>query len=161
MAQAAIGYFKGEPNDYLLIYTGERLARAGAGLAFFYWRPSTTIVSVPTSTLDTPFIFNETTGNFQSVSVQGQLTYRIADPKRMASILNFSIDPATRAWTSTDPEKLAQRLVNVAQICTKHELLQLSLEDALRQAAPLAGKVLARVTAEPALSEMGVECAGL
>src|SRR5262245_30690291 len=146
MAQAGIiGYFKGEPNEYLLVYSGERLVRQGAGLAFFYWRPSTSIVSVPISTLDTQFIFNEATGNFQAVAVQGQVTYRIGDPKRMASILNFSLDPVTRAWTSNDPEKLAQRVVNVAQACTKDELLQLPLEEALRQAAPLAAKVLARM----------------
>jgi hypothetical protein len=161
MANSPIGYFKGEPTDYLLVYSGERLARAGAGLAFFYWRPSTSIVSVPTSTLDTQFIFNETTGNFQAVTVQGQMTYRIGDPKRMASILNFTIDPATRAWNSTDPEKLAQRIVNVVQVTTKDELLKLSLEDALRQAAPLAATVLARMQAEPALAEMGVECVAL
>jgi hypothetical protein len=156
-----IGYYKGEPTDYLLVYSGERLTRSGAGLAFYYWRPSTSIVSVPTSTLDTQFIFNETTGNFQAVTVQGQLTYRIADPRRMAAILNFTVDPATGAWTSNDPEKLAQRIVNVAQVFTKDELLQLPLEDALRQAAPLAAKVLARMQAEPALAEMGVECVGL
>src|SRR3972149_6936903 len=116
MAGSLIGYFKGEPTDYLLVYSGKRLAREGAGLAFFYWRPNTSIVSIPTSTIDVPFILNETTGNFQAVTVQGQLTYRIAQPKTTAAILNYSIDPATRAYKSEDPDKLAGRIVNVVQV---------------------------------------------
>jgi hypothetical protein len=116
---------------------------------------------VPTSTVDAQFIFNETTGNFQAVTVQGQLTYRIADPKRMASILNFGIEPEGGNWTSTDPDKLAQRIVNVVQVYTRDELLKLSLEDALRQAAPIATGVLAKIKSEPSLAEMGVECVGL
>ncbi len=33
-----VGYFKGEPTDHLPIFHGKKLARKGAGLAFYYWR---------------------------------------------------------------------------------------------------------------------------
>jgi len=39
-----VAYFKSEPTDYLLIFHGKKLARKGAGLAFYYWRASTSIV---------------------------------------------------------------------------------------------------------------------
>jgi hypothetical protein len=67
-------YFKSEPTDYLLVYRGKKLARQGAGLAFYYWRASTRIILIPISTADTPFIFKETSGNFQAVTVQGRFT---------------------------------------------------------------------------------------
>jgi regulator of protease activity HflC (stomatin/prohibitin superfamily) len=85
----------------------------------------------------------------------------VADPKRMASILNFAIDPGTGAWNSTDPDKLAQRIVNVVQVYTRDQLLKLPLEDALRQAAPIAAGVLSTVRAEASLAGMGVEVVGL
>jgi regulator of protease activity HflC (stomatin/prohibitin superfamily) len=156
-----INYFRGEPTDYLLVYRGRKLARKGAGLAFYYWRPSTSIVLIPTSTADTPFIFKETAGDFQAVTVQGHLTYRVVRPEATAAILNFSIDPRKKAYKSSDPDKLAQRIVDVVQVNTRSELLQLTLQDALRQSGSIAERVLARTKADSALAEMGVECAGL
>jgi hypothetical protein len=156
-----IGYYKADPTDYVLAYRGGRVARAGPGLAFFYWAPATSIASVPTSTIDTPFILNETTSNFQAVTVQGQLTYRITDPALMAGTLNFTIDPATRAYQSTDPEKLPQRLINAVQAHLRPELAGRSLEAALRQAADMAATVLDRLQADPAVAAMGVQCLGL
>jgi len=156
-----IGYYKSNPTDYVLVYHNGKVSLEGAGIAFFYWAPTTSIASIPTSTIDVPFILNETSGNFQAVTVQGQLTYHIADPKTMASILNFTIDPLSRGFISTDPDKLPQRIVNVIQAHLRAELLKLSLEDALRRSADISATVLAKIKAEPSLAAMGVECLNL
>src|SRR6476469_6764077 len=118
-------YFKAEPTEYVLAYSDGRVFQQGAGRAFWYWRPSASIVVMPVSTIDALFALNETTRNFQAVTVQGQVTYRIADPR-------------TRKYRSDDPAKLEARIVNVVQTYTRNELHQLSLEDALRAAEPLA-----------------------
>ena len=156
-----VGYFKGDPNDYVLAYANGRVARAGAGIGFLYWAPTTSIVSVPTSTQDAPFILNETTSNFQALTVQGQLTYRIVDPQRTAASLNFTLEPRKRAYRSSDPEKLPQRLINAIQAHLRPELGTLSLEEALRLAASLAANVLARLQTDPAVATLGVECLSL
>ncbi len=156
-----IGYYKGDPTEYVLSYRDGRVARAGPGIAFLYWAPATSIVSVPTSTQDAPFILNETTSTFQAITVQGQLTYRIADPQRTAASLNFTLEPRKRKYRSTDPEKLPQRLINAIQAHLRPELSSLSLEDALRLAASLAANVLARLQADPAVATLGVECLSL
>jgi regulator of protease activity HflC (stomatin/prohibitin superfamily) len=156
-----IGYFKGDPTDFVLAYRNGRVARAGTGIGFLYWAPTTSIVAVPTSTLDAPFILNETTSNFQALTVQGQLTYRIVDPARTTASLNFTLEPGTRAYRSTDPEKLPQRLINAIQAHLRPELSTLSLEEALRLAASLAARVLARLQSDPAVATLGVECLSL
>jgi len=158
---APFAYFKAEPTEYILAYTNGRIFRQGAGPAFWYWRPSASIVLVPLSTIDALFVLNETTGNFQAVTVQGQITYRIAEPQTIAGLLNFTIDPRTRQYLSEDPAKLSQRIVNVVQAHTRAELRQLALEDALRGADGLARTVLARIQEENALAAMGVECVSL
>lgn len=156
-----IGYFKSDPTDFMLVYSGGRARRAGAGLAGFYWAPTTSLVRIPIGTQDLPFILHEATGNFQTVTVQGQLTYRIARPRQMAETLNFTIHPATGAFVSTDPEKLAQRIVNAVQAQLRAQLAQLALDAALRRAAEIATAVLAAVQADPSLAAMGVECLNL
>lgn len=154
-------YFTSDPNEYILLYRNGKVRREGAGIAFLYWTPAASLASLPVGTVDLPFILNETTGNFQAVTVQGQLTYRIVAPKTTASILNYVIHPATRAHVSNDPEKLPQRIVNIVQTHLRAELLKLSLEDALRRATEIAATVLGLVVADPALAAMGVACLGL
>jgi regulator of protease activity HflC (stomatin/prohibitin superfamily) len=158
---ANLGFYKSDPNEYVLVYQGGRARHAGAGLAFFYWAPTTSIVSIPISTVDVPFILSETTGNFQAVTVQGQLTYRIANPGAMAAVLNFTIDPRTRAFVSTDPEKLAQRIVNAVQAQLRAALSSRALAEALKESAAIAAAALAGVQADPGLGAMGVECLNL
>lgn len=158
---ALFAYFKSEPTEYILAYSNGRIFRQGAGRAFWYWRPSTSIVLVPLSTTDALFVFNESTSNFQAVTLQGQITYRITDPQTISGLLNFTIDPRTRQYQSEDPAKLSQRIINVVQMQTRNELRQYSLEDALRSSEPLARTVLARIQEEQVLSAMGIECLSL
>src|SRR6185437_8141726 len=126
---ALYGYFKAEPTEYILASANGQIFREGAGRAFWYWAPRTSIVLVPISTTDGTFVFNEVTGNFQSVTLQGQLTYRITQPQVISRLLNFTINPRTRRYLSEDPDKLNQRIVNIVQMYTRNELQQLSLED--------------------------------
>ena len=83
-----IRFIKVQPTTYLLQYRRGRLVREGVGLSFFYYGPTTSLVAVPVASTDTPFIFQETTADFQSVTLQGQVTYRVSDAKRLASLLN-------------------------------------------------------------------------
>ena len=158
---AWLQYFKGEPTEYILAYSNGKVFRQGAGKAFWYWKHSTSIVLVPASTTDALFVLNEATGNFQAVTLQGQITYRIAQPETIAGLLNFTINPRTRQYLSDDPEKLNQRIVNIVQTLTRKELAGLSLEDALSSAEAMGRTVLAQMQQEPALAAMGVECLSL
>ncbi|HEX6777065.1 MAG TPA: SPFH domain-containing protein [Ktedonobacterales bacterium] len=158
---AWLQYFKGEPTEYILAYSNGKVFRQGAGKAFWYWKHSTSIVLVPASTTDALFVLNEATGNFQAVTLQGQITYRIAQPQTIAGLLNFTINPKTRQYLSDDPEKLNQRIVNIVQTLTRKELAVLSLEDALSSAEAMGRTVLAQMQQEPALAAMGVECLSL
>lgn len=152
-----IGYFKGQPTDYILKYTAGTVTKEGLGQAFFYMRYNTQIVAVPTSSVDSNFVFNEITNNFQEVTLQGQLTYRIRDPKKTAELLNFTIDPASRNHLTEDPEKLAQRIANIVQIETRSEIQQRTLEQTLREAQAIASVVQQRLQGSSALAALGVE----
>ncbi len=157
-----IRFYKAEPTEYVLLYQDGRVIQEGAGISFFYWQLINSIALVPVSTRDASFVFNEMTGNFQSVTVQGQLTYRISDPKKAAELLNFTVRQATlrqgMTHVSDDPEKLPQRIINAVQVHTRNELLRLPLEDALKQAEGLAKTVLGKIRESKILAEMGVEC---
>src|SRR5215470_19034054 len=101
-----IKFIKVQPTTYLLQYRGGKIAREGVGQSFFYYSPTTSLVAVPVASTDTPFIFQETTGDFQAVTIQGQVTYRVSDPKRLATLLNYTLGRDGESYVSEDPDKL-------------------------------------------------------
>src|SRR4051812_11350595 len=104
-----IAYMKAPPTSYVLHYKGGRVKREGAGLSFLYYAPTSTLVVVPVGSTDLPFVFNEFTADFQPATIQGQLTYRITDARRIAEVLDFSVK-GNGQYASEDPQKLKDRL---------------------------------------------------
>jgi len=152
-----IHYLKAGPTQYVIHYSNGRIRRAGAGLSFTYYEPTASIAVVPVASADAPFIFNEMTADFQPITVQGQLTYRVTDPQRVATLLDFSIKDGVDRYTSEDPDKLPQRLVNLAQVLTRAEVQTRPLRDAIPASDEIAGAVLARLGGSAALAALGVE----
>jgi hypothetical protein len=156
-----IGFFKGQPTEYIVEHVGGRVRREGPGLAFYYLQHRTQIVAVPVNSADANFVFNEFTSNFQAVTIQGQFTYRIHDPRCAAALLNFTIDPDRRAYISEDPERLPQRVASVIQMETRAEIQRRSLEETLGESAAIAAAVLQRVREGGLLEPLAVELLSL
>lgn len=156
-----IAFFKGQPTDYILKYVGGRVTKEGPGRAFYYLPHNTQIVVIPTSTRDASFVFNELTNNFQSVTLQGQFTYRIADPARAAALLNFAYDPRRQQYLAKDPESLPARIANIVQIETRREIQSRTLEETLRQSQEIAQAAAARIQGQALLATLGVELTSL
>ena len=151
-----IGYRKANPTDYVRHFSGGRLKREGTGLSFLYFTPSSSIVSVPLASANIPFAFNEPTADFQTLTVQGQLTYRIADPQRASSMLDFTLDSAGR-YSSDQYQKLPERLVYALQTLIRTEIQVLPLRDALVHGDALTARVLEQLKASPEVIQLGVE----
>jgi regulator of protease activity HflC (stomatin/prohibitin superfamily) len=156
-----ISYFKGQPSDYIIKYSGSRKTRAGQGLSFFYLQFNTQIVAVPTQSIDCTFVFNETSRDYQVVSVQGQLTYRISNPESAAELLNLSIDARTGRYKTEDLRVLGQRIVNTVQIATHEEIEKRTLEECIRDAQTISAAIAQRLTKDPTLESFGVELLGV
>ena len=155
-----LAYMKVSPTTYVLHYQGGRVRRQGPGLAFWFLRPISTIVAVPLASRDVPFAFNEVTADFQPVTLQGQLTYRVADPARLASLLDFSVR-TSGLYLCDDPEKVPDRLVQTAQTIGRAVVQRLSLRDALVSSDTIVGEVLALLRQSEAVRMLGVEVLGL
>src|SRR5580765_4410924 len=150
-----IRFIKVQPTTYLLQYRGGRIVRQGSGLSFFYYAPTTSLVSVPVGSSDIPFIFQETTGDFQAVTVQGQVTYRVGEPKRLAGMLNYTLEPSGRVYTTDDPEKLPERVIHVINVLARAELQKLTLRDAIRASDELVKAVKAGLIASEEITSLG------
>lgn len=155
-----VRYLKAEPTTHVLHYSGGRLVREGAGLSFFYFAPTAVIVKVPVGTRDVPFVFNEVTSDFQDVTIQGALTCRIRDAKKIAGLLDYSVDAAGR-YKSDDPGKLDERVVQQTQILARTFTQRQPLRQVLVSSDALIAEVLAGLQGSPAMDMLGIEVLGL
>jgi hypothetical protein len=151
-------YLKVSPTTFVMQFRNGRVKRQGAGLSFFHFAPTSTIVSVPLASSEVPFIFPDTTADFQAVTVQGHLTFRVADPARLAAVLDYSL--VGESYTSDDPTKLPALLSQRAQAATRAEIQARPLRLALVEADAIAARVLAVLNQSPDLAALGVEVLG-
>src|SRR6266850_304099 len=154
-------FIKVQPTTYLLQYRGGKITREGVGLSFFYYSPTTSLVAVPVASTDTPFIFEETTADFQAVTIQGQVTYRVGEPKRLAGLLNYTLTPNGQTYASEDPQKLPERVIHVLNVLARAELQKLPLREAIRASDELVNAVKTRLAAAEEITSLGLEVLGL
>ena len=123
-------FVKTAPTTHVMLFKNGKVHCEGAGLSFWYYGPTSTLVQVPLASVDVPFVFEQTSADFQTVTVQGQLSYRITDAKKLAALMDFSVTRGGR-YASSDPDKLNDRLIASARVLTSAMTLKLPLRDLL------------------------------
>jgi regulator of protease activity HflC (stomatin/prohibitin superfamily) len=152
-----VKFIKFQPTDYVLQYKNGQLVRSGAGLSFFYFTLNSSLIRIPISSVDVPFIFAEVTADFQEVTVQGQITYKIADPNKLSELLNFTLAADGKSYHSDDPQKLAQRLINNAQVLTRTCLKTIPLREVLKSSDALVNSLQKQLQQVHAITSLGIE----
>lgn len=149
------------PTTYVIQYRGGKAVREGVGLSFVWCTLTDTLAVIPVGSRELPFIYEEVTGDFQYVTVQGQVTFRVSDPGKMAEILNYTLKPSGVGYASDDPEKLEMRILNAARVLSRKELQELELKVALKGGDKLAAAVMKGLAATDEITSLGVEVMGL
>lgn len=149
-------YLKATPVTHVMQFRNGNVVRQGAGLSFFYYAPTNTVVQIPLASVDVPFVFNEVTADYQEATIQGDLTYHITSPEKVAQLLDFSVDPQGR-YKSDDPAKLSDRLIHAAQVSARAFTQQTPLRELLTRSDDLVLAVKKQVETNPTLAMLGVE----
>jgi regulator of protease activity HflC (stomatin/prohibitin superfamily) len=102
-------------------------------------------------------MFSEVTVDFQEVTIQGQLTYRIADPAKTAKMLNHTVNNNSVSYITDDPRKLPERLINLALVATKSAMKSLPLKKALASGDIFATSIFNSLGADAMVADLGVE----
>jgi len=151
-----IRYIKFDSMTYVIHYTNGKPNKQGRGLAFFYLSFNSSIAAIPMGSNDLPFIFNEMTNDYQEITIQGQITYKIKSPTQLAEILDFTVDQRG-IYKKNDIEKLNQRIINEAQTATSSFIHELSLKAAIRAAKSIQDKILEGLQNSQAIAMLGIE----
>jgi regulator of protease activity HflC (stomatin/prohibitin superfamily) len=151
-----IQHIKFDSMTYVLHYKNGKIVREGRGLSFFYFAPNSSIVAIPMGSNDLPFIFNQTTSDYQTVSIQGQISYKVLNAKTLADNLDFTVTDSGH-YKKNDIEKLNQRIINEAQTATASYIHGISLKDSIRSAKEIEIKILDGLKSSQAINMLGIE----
>ncbi len=151
-----IKHIKFDSSVYVVHYKNGKIKKEGKGLSFYYYVPNSSIVAIPFGTDDVQFIFNEITADFQDISIQGQITYKVINPKQLSDSLDFTVDERGKYKTG-DKEKLNQRLINEAQTATSSFIKSLNLKIAIRSATEIQDFIIKGLLSSKAVQMLGIE----
>jgi regulator of protease activity HflC (stomatin/prohibitin superfamily) len=129
-------HLRAEPSAHVLHYQKGRLRRSGRGLSFWYRPLVSGLAEVPLDDREQAFLFTGRSHDFQDVSVQGAITYRVARPEELAKRLDFSIDVDRGVYLKKPFEQLAGIVAQLAQQIAldyiAHQPLRTVLQDGVQ-----------------------------
>lgn len=156
-----IRFIKSQPTVHLMQFKKGRVVREGAGQSFFYYAPTSTVVAVPIASADHSFMLSLSTSDFQEVTVQGQVTYRVASPTLTANLMDFSLAPSGKGYASEDPQRLGDRVGMQAEVVIQQKVQAMPLKAALLAAAQIAVHTEERLRGNAELATLGLEVLGV
>jgi len=154
-----IKHIQFDAMTYVLHFKNGTIKKEGRGLSFFYFSPNSSIVAIPMGSNDLPFIFSESTNDYQTVTIQGQISYKITDPKTLSDVLDFTVQDNGQ-YKKNDIEKLNQRLINEAQTATSSFIHGIKLKDAIRSAKTIETSIIEGLKTSTAINMLGIEILG-
>jgi hypothetical protein len=150
-------FVKLPPTTYAIRYKNGKTVSEGLGLSFFYFAPTTTLVAVPMGSAESQFIFEEITADFQSLTVQGQVTYQVREPQVLARNLDFALKADGVNYRSSDPQKLPQRIIAAVQVLTKGEIQRRVLREAIQAADAVGAAIRKKLSQAEEIKALGLE----
>jgi len=151
-------HLRSEPSMHVLQFRGGAPVRSGRGLAFWFWPLSASIAEVPCDDRDETFLFHARSSDFQDVTAQGSITYRVADPATLAARVDFSLDLDNGRYRRSPLEQLTALLIQAAQQHAWAYLAATPVRTLLAEGVEqVRDRVAAGLTADAKLAAMGIE----
>ncbi|RYJ29295.1 NrtR-regulated hypothetical NrtX [Streptomyces sp. L-9-10] len=151
-------HLRSAPTAHVRHHRRGRLVHDGPGLSFWFRALTAALSEVPVDDRELAMAFHARTADFQDVTVQSTVTYRISEPATAAARLDFSIDPDTGAWRGAPLEQLATLLTETAQQHALDVLARTPLSAALADGVTAVRERISEgLAAEPRLPATGIE----
>ena len=155
-------HLRGTATTHVQHVQNGKSRHTGSGQSFWFRPLSAVLSEVPIDDRELPLLFHARTVDFQDVTVQATLTYRLADPAVAAARVDFSIDPDTGRWRAMPLEQVASLLTETAQQHALDLLARTTLTTALTNGVATVREAVAEgMAANSRLVEIGIALIGV
>lgn len=110
-----VRHLRGTETTYVRHLRNGRTLHEGTAAAFWFRPLGAALSEVPVDDRELPLMFHAQTRDFQDVTVQATVTFRLTDPVVAASRIDFSLHPENGQYRSTPMAQVATILTETAQ----------------------------------------------
>ena len=155
-------HLRSAPTAHIRHLRRGKVVHDGPGLSFWF-RPLTAALSeVPLDDRELPLLFHARTADFQDITVQATVTFRIVDPTLAAQRIDFAVDPDTGRWRAAPLEQVAGLLTESAQQHGLDLLARTTLRSALVDGmSAVRERMGTGLAADARLAETGIAVIGV
>ena len=151
-------HLRAEPTAHVLFFKDGALTKSGPGLAFWFLPLGASVSAVPLDDRELPVLIKGRTADFQDVTVNGSIIWRVSRPEDVARRVDFSVDVDSGNWTKEPLDRVAATLTQLAGQLALVYLTQATLRQVLKEGN---GAVRAAIhdglVDDLGLAQMGVE----
>lgn len=153
-----VRHLRAEPSRHVLYWRKGQLKKSARGLAIWFQPLSASIAELPCDNRELPFVFHARSEDYQDVTVQGVVTWRVADPELLAERLDFSLDLSSGKWLEKPLDQIAEMLTGQAQQFAwsylVHQSVRVLLADGVEA---IRDRISSGLKESSALPSMGIE----
>lgn len=154
-------HLRGTPTLHVRHVRRGKLAHDGTGLSFFFRPLSAVLSEVPVDDRELAVLFHARTADFQDLTVQASVTFRVTDPTIACARIDFSIDPDSGSWRGTPLDQIAGLLTETAQQQVLGLIAARPLADVLADGiGQVRDRILTGLTNDTRLAETGIAVIG-
>lgn len=152
-----LAQLRADASNHVIRYRKGKIRQSGRGLVFWFRPETASIAELPMDDREMALFVKGRSQDFQSVAVQGTLTWHVADPELLASRVDFSIGLVTGAYQSEPIQRIETRLSGLVNQAALQYLAQAPVR-ALLDAGPepLRHALEAALASDPALGDIGL-----
>lgn len=107
-------HLRSESNMHVRRFRNGRLLASGRGLAFWFMPMGSSIAELPTDDRELQFIFKGRSRDYQEITVQGEIMYRVSDPNVLGDRIDFSVDLDSGVYRNQPLQQLAALFTGTA-----------------------------------------------
>ena len=153
-----VRHLRADSISHVLHYRRATLRHSGSGLAIWFNPMSDSVAEVPIDDRDLQLVIHGRSFDFQDITAQGVLTFRAAEPAKLAQRIDFNIDLSQGTWQAQPLEKVGLMLSQLAQEYALSYIAQTPVRELLtRGVAPLRDAIEAGLRGTSTLGDMGLE----
>jgi regulator of protease activity HflC (stomatin/prohibitin superfamily) len=151
-------HLRADAGVHVMRFRNGRPIRSGRGLAFWFVPHRASIAELPMDDRDMVLFFRGRSKDFQAVTVQGNLTWRVADPNVLGTRVDFSIDLKSGRHTAKPVEQIEALLTGMSQQLATQYFAQGPVHDLLNSGIePLRVRLEQGLGGSERLAAMGIE----
>jgi regulator of protease activity HflC (stomatin/prohibitin superfamily) len=153
---------RADASSFVQHFRNGRRVRAGRGLAFWFMPDGASITEIPVDDRQMTFTLKGQSADFQELTVQGTVVWRVSDPQVLGDRVDFTIDLEKGRLTGQPIDQINTVIGGLVRQFAYSHLKQQGVRDLLKAGiAPLQELVSKALAGETTLGKMGLEIVGI